>query len=128
MFFPFLLSIQLVANSLANPVYFESNDFNAFSAASGLIPSSSDNSFDSSHDWIGASPSFDWPGSQPPIVSHFRSGLGFLSSSSSADDDGSNTAFISAQKGSCLGGKNGIHRRDGKICTLDGKTEEVKVE
>lgn len=119
MFFPFLLSIQLAVCSLAKPFEDLNKGFDRFQVASDLIP-------DLSHGWTQTIPSFNRLNSQPEIVSQSQPDPRLLWASLNENSDGSQTAFTSAQGSPCRAGQDGIHRRDGELCTLDGKTGEAK--
>ena len=120
MFFPFLLSIQLAVCSPTKPIEDGSNnDFDAFPATSDLIP-------DPSHAWTQTIPNFNRLDSQSQIVSQSQPDSRLLWASLNENGDGSEAAFTSAQGGPCHTGQGVIHRRDGKLCTLDRKTGGAK--
>lgn len=122
MFIPFLLSIQIAVCSLAKPIEDGSiNDFNGFPAASDLIP-------DPSHGWTQRIQNFGRLDSQPQIVSQSQPDSSPLWASSNENSDRSETTLTLAQGSPCRAGQDGIHRRDGKFCTLDRETGGAKDE
>lgn len=121
MFFPFLLSIiQLALCSFAKPIEDSSRvDLGAFPALSDLIP-------ELSHGWTQTTPDFYRFDSQSQILSQSQPNSTPLWPSLNEDSDRSETTFNSAEGSPCHPGPDGIHRRDGKSCTLDRKPEGVK--
>lgn len=122
MFFSFLLSIQIAVCSLAKANEDGSNnDFNGFPSASNLIP-------DPTHGWIQRIQNFARLDSQPQTVSQSQPDSRPLWASLNVNSDRSETSFTLAQGSPCRAGQDGIHRRDGKFCTLDRETGGTKDE
>ncbi len=120
MYFPFLLSIQLAVCSLAKPVEDSSrDDLGAFRALADLIP-------ELSHGWTQTTPDFYRLDSQSQIISQSQPNSRPLWASLNEDSDGLETTFTSVEGSPCRPGQDGLHRRDGKSCTLDSKTEGAK--
>ena len=122
MFFSFLLSIQIAVCSLAKPIEQGSNnDFNGFPAGSDLIP-------DPRHGWTQRIQNFGLLDSQPQTVSQSQPDSRPLWASLNENSDRSETIFTLAQGSPCGAGQDGIHKRDGKFCTLDRQTGGAKDE